>query len=404
MNLTAGSSIQGTLPYGRHCLSDQDIQAVVDVLRSDRITQGTMVDRFEEALAAYCGSTYAVAVSSGTAALHLACLATGLGPGKDLITSPITFVASANCALFCGGTPGFVDIDPRTYNLDPDRLEASLASDERGPGIVVPVHFAGQPCDMVRISAIARKHGWMVIEDACHALGATWRDSEGVQHRVGSCSHSDAAVFSFHPVKHMTTGEGGAVLTNDPTFRDRLLSLRSHGITRDPGQMMKDDGPWYYEMQDLGYNYRITDFQCALGLNQLTKVEDWVLRRREIASQYDHAFGDIDEVVTPFQASSTDSAYHLYVLQTTGLQEKNRREVFESLRARGIGTQVHYIPVHLHPFYAKNFGFAEGDFPKAEAYYRRCFSLPIYPAMADEDVHRVVDAVSVVVGSNAGKS
>jgi perosamine synthetase len=381
-----------SIPYGRQWIDDDDIQAVVDVLRSDWVTQGEMVGRFEEALAQYCEARYAVVVSSGTAGLHLACLASGIGPGQTVLTSPITFAASANCALYCGGRADFVDIDPRTYNMDPDELRRVLAEDEAGSvKAVVPVHFAGQPCDMEAIADAARPRNLTVIEDACHALGGKWTDRQGREQRIGSCTHADMVVCSFHPVKIMTTGEGGAVLTNDKALYERLCSLRNHGTTKDPQKLLVNHGPWYYEMQELGYNYRITDFQCALGMNQLAKVDEWVERRRQIARRYDEAFVDMDETVIPYQATGTRSAYHLYVVQVVDrLASGRRKRVFEYLRAQGLGVQVHYIPVHLQPYYQGNWGYSAGDFPVAESYYEQCFSLPIFPKMTDDDVERVI--------------
>jgi UDP-4-amino-4,6-dideoxy-N-acetyl-beta-L-altrosamine transaminase len=383
------------LPYGRQWIDGDDIGAVTEALRSDRITQGSTVSRFEEELAAYCGASYAVAVSSGTAGLHLACLAAGIGPGQKAITSPLTFVASANCVLYCGARPEFVDIDPRTYNIDAMALQGYLCNG-RGPEVpsaVIPVHFSGQPCDMERISQVARSHGLSIVEDACHALGASWRDNTGIWRKIGSCSHSDMTVFSFHPVKHITTGEGGAITTNDETLYQKLIELRTHGITKDPDRMEKHDGPWYYEMHNLGYNYRITDLQCALGISQLKRLEPWVARRREIAALYDRAFGRCDELITPHQSSRVLSSYHLYVLQT---RAERRGDVFAALHKREIGTQVHYIPVHLQPYYRRELGYSRGDFPHAEGYYDRCFSLPIFPQMTDGDVERVIESVRSV--------
>ncbi|MBB28967.1 MAG: UDP-4-amino-4,6-dideoxy-N-acetyl-beta-L-altrosamine transaminase [Gemmatimonadetes bacterium] len=387
------------IPYGCQWIDEEDIQAVAEVLRSDLITQGPMIQRFEEALAEFCGATYAVAVSSGTAALHLACLAAGVGPGYEVVTSPNTFVASANCALYCGAVPRFVDIDPLTYNLSPGRMEEFLAKTS-GPDIpraVIPVHFAGQPCQMEQIWSTARSHSLIVIEDACHALGARWQDSNGTWQRVGSCSHSDMAVLSFHPVKHITTGEGGAVLLNNESLYRDLLDLRTHGITKDTSRMERNDGPWYYEMQSLGYNYRITDLQCALGLRQLGKVGSWVSRRREIAALYDEAFSGIQGLLPPFQMHGTEASFHLYVPQVAKDLIVFRNEIFDKLHTHGIGTQIHYIPVHFQPYYRQHFGYSEGDFPMAEEYYRRCFTLPVFPSMKDEEVQRIADIVLQLV-------
>jgi UDP-4-amino-4,6-dideoxy-N-acetyl-beta-L-altrosamine transaminase len=388
------------IPYGRQWIEPEDIAAVVEVLQSDWITQGECIGRFEAELAAYCGARYAVAVSSATAALHLACLAVELSAGDPIVTSPITFAASANCGVYCRAQPYFADIDPRTYNLNPVRLEEqlqSLPTDIR-PGVVIPVHFAGQCCDMSAISGISRQRGLRIIEDASHALGSHWIDGEGVRQQVGNCSHSDMTVFSFHPVKNITTGEGGAIMTNDEELYEKLLRLRNHGIARGTDCRAVCDDPWYYEMQDLGFNYRITDFQCALGSSQLKKLDKWVERRREIAGVYDEALQKLDEVVTPFQRQGSYSAYHLYVVRvSTGAE--TRRRVFDRLREEGIGVQVHYVPVHQHPYYQQNFGYRPGDFPVAEAYYEECLSLPVYPKMSADDVQYVVDAFMSAVAS-----
>ena len=383
-----------SLPYSRQHISESDIQSVVEVLRSDWITQGPAVERFEQALCERFGVSYAVVVANGTAALHLACLALGVGPGDEVITTPNTFAASANCTLYCGGSVRFVDIDARTYNLSADRLEEFLSSPDNRRNVkgVIPVHFAGQPYDMERIHDIAQQNGLWVIEDACHAPGARWLDSSGEWRSAAACTHSDAAVLSFHPVKHMTTGEGGAILTNRRDLYEKLLSLRTHGITKDRDLMQEDQGPWYYEMTALGFNYRLTDMQCALGMAQMTHLNGWLERRREIAERYDAAFADAEIVIPPYVAPDVEHAYHLYVIQVS-----NRREVFERLRSEGIGVQVHYIPVHLQPYYRDNFGFKHGDFPVAEEYYSRCLSIPIFPGMTDDDVDYVVQKVEQAV-------
>lgn len=388
------------LPYGRQSIDEADIDSVVEVLRSAWITQGPIEAEFEEALADYCGAAHAVAVSSGTAALHLAYLTLGLQEGDELISSPNTFVATTNAAVYCGAMPRFVDIDPRTYNLDTGDLAAYLAQKPctGQPKVVVPVHFAGQPCEMESIREASSETGMAVVEDACHALGATWQDVTGAWQRVGNCSHSDMTVFSFHPVKHITTGLGGAILTNDEDHYHHLKELCAHGITKDP-QRLDTAEPWYYEMRHLGYNYRMTDFQCALGLSQLKKSDGWVRRRRQIAEQYDHALESIDELILPYQMPNTKSSFHLYVIQIRDCGPARHRAIFECLRGEGIGVQVHYIPVHLQPYYSEQFGCLPGDFPKAEGYYSRCLSLPIFPNMLDLDVDRVVQAVSRVVTS-----
>jgi UDP-4-amino-4,6-dideoxy-N-acetyl-beta-L-altrosamine transaminase len=387
-----------TLPYGRQWLDGEDLHAVVEVLRGDWLTQGPTVAAFERALAECCGARYAVAVSSCTAALHLACLAAGVGPGDVGITSPITFVASANCVAYCGGTPCFADIDPRTVTLDPVVLEEVCA--RRPPKVILPVDFSGQPADLPAIERIARRYGAVVIEDAAHALGATY-EHEGNCYRAGACAHADMAVLSFHPVKHITTGEGGAILTNSPELYERLQRLRTHGITRDPELLTRNDGPWYYEQHDLGYNYRITDFQCALGLNQLRKLPRFVERRRQLVDLYREKLADLsDELSLLLESPGRCSSYHLLVAQIRGGAAR-RRKVFEALQARGIRPQVHYIPVHLQPWYRECCGFREGQYPHAEAYYAGCISLPLFPAMTDEDLHRVVAELRAALSQGA---
>lgn len=371
------------IPYGRQDISDEDIAAVVEVLKSDWLTTGPAIDRFEQQVASRCGAAHAAAVSNGTVALHLACRALGLGPGDTLWTSPNTFVASANCARYCGAEVDFVDIDPRTYNLDAGLLEQKLKK-ERPPKIVVPVHFAGQPCDMEAIGALAKRYGFAVIEDASHAIGATYKGEP-----VGNCRHSDITTLSFHPVKIVTTAEGGMTLTNRADLAGRLAILRTHGITRDPGRMQKgSEGPWYYEQVELGYNYRITDLQAALGSSQMRRIEEFLARRRALAARYDKLLAGMP-VTRPYQHADGASAWHLYVIKV----EKDRRRVFDALRAGGVGANVHYIPVHLQPYY-RALGFKPGDFPNAEAYYAGAITLPLFPRMTDADQDRVVDALA----------
>lgn len=382
------------IPYGRQWLEDDDIEAVVQALRSDWLTQGPLVDEFERAFADYCGARFAVAVANGTAALHLAALAAGFKAGDEVITSPVTFVATANSVAYAGARPVFADIDPDTYCLSPEEVSKRLTPATRG---LIPVHFAGQPCRMADLADIAKRHGLVVIEDAAHALGASY-DVEGQEYRVGSCAHSDMAIFSLHPVKHLTTGEGGVITTNSPELYRHLKQLRTHGITREPEQLSRVEGPWYYEMQELGFNYRLTDFQCALGLSQLRKLDDFVSRRRAIARAYDAAFNTVPELVVPSQGPTSNSSYHLYVVQVKTL---DRLTVFNRLRARGLGVNVHYIPVHLQPYYARTYGFQPGDFPLAEAYYARALSLPLFPRMTDEDVATVIQTVCEAVGERA---
>ncbi len=373
------------LPYGHQTIEEEDLRAVLDVLRSDWLTQGPAVERFEQDLTGLCGARHAIVVSSGTAALHLAALAAGVGPGDVVVTSPNTFVATANSVRYAGGEPRFADIDPATLNLEPEALSRVVASLEGRVRGVIPVHFAGLPADMERISALARRHGLFVIEDASHALGASFRDREGRWHRVGSCSHSDMATLSFHPVKHVTTGEGGAILTSRDDLAERIRTLRTHGIVRDPARLSRSDGGWYYEMEALGFNYRITDFQCALGSAQLRRLSRWLERRAAIVARYRSELRSDPRVGFVIEPEGTRPAWHLCPIRVP-----NRAEVYRRLRARGIGVQVHYIPVHLHPYYRRLLGTREGDFPHAEAYYRQALSLPLYPGLRDEDVDRVI--------------
>lgn len=379
------------IPYGRQDITQADIDAVVEVLKSDFLTQGPMVPRFEQAVADYAGAAYAVAVNSATSALHLACRALGLGPGDVLWTSPITFVASANCARYCGAEVDFVDIDPRTYNLCPQALERKLIEAERIgrlPKVVVPVHLCGQPCDMAAIYALAQRYGFRIIEDASHAIGARYRGEP-----VGNCRYSDITVFSFHPVKIITTAEGGMALTNDAALAEKMALLRSHGITREPEKMTHEpDGPWYYQQIDLGFNYRMTELQAALGLSQLERLDVYVAQRARLAQQYDELLAGLP-VVTPWQHPDGASAWHLYVirLQLQG-HRLSHRQVFEALREQGIGVNLHYIPVHTQPYY-QQLGFRVGDFPLAEAYYEEAISLPLYPTLPEPDQVKVAAAL-----------
>jgi UDP-4-amino-4,6-dideoxy-N-acetyl-beta-L-altrosamine transaminase len=383
------------IPYARQSITDPDIEAVVRILRSDWLTQGPAVKRFEKAVAEYCGARYAVAVNSGTSALHISCLAAGLGPGDSLWTSPNTFVASANCALYCGARVDFVDIDPQTLNLSISALEKKLTKAKAGrnlPKVVIPVHFAGQSCDMAGISELAARFGFTVIEDACHATGGRYRGSP-----IGTCAFSDMTVFSFHPVKIITTGEGGMVLTNREDLYRKLARLRSHGITREPGMMEGEgDGPWYYQQIELGFNYRMTDMQAALGASQLVRIDEFVRRRHVLADRYADSLKELPATL-PVQHPDCYSAYHLYVvrleLEKVG---KTRRRVFEEMRNAGIHVHVHYIPVHTQPYYRAR-GFRAGDFPEAERYYKEALTLPMYSSLTDERQDTVIRALKAVL-------
>jgi len=382
-----GSPVRKTLlPYGRQSIDDDDIRAVVDVLRSDWITTGPKVAEFERALADYTGARFGVAYSSGTAALHGATFAAGLGPGDEVITSPLTFVASANCALYVGATPVFADVRDDTLTIDAARVAERITTRTRA---IIPVDFAGQPADLDEITALAARHGAVVIEDAAHSLGATYRSR-----RVGTLA--SMTVFSTHPVKHITTGEGGVVTTDDERLAERLRRFRNHGITSD-ARARQEAGSWFYEMVDLGYNYRLSDMQCALGISQLRKLDGWLARRREIASRYTDALSTLAGIVTPVVRNDRTSAWHLYVVRVR--REVNgisRDEVFRALRAENIGVNVHYIPVTWHPYYRAR-GHHPGECAVADAAYSELISLPIFPAMTDGDVEDVLTAVRKVV-------
>lgn len=379
------------IPYGRQAISDDDVGAVVEVLRSDFLTQGPVVPRFERALADYCGAPHAVAVNSATSALHLACLALGVGPGDRVWTSPNSFVASANCARYCGAQVDFVDIDPVTFNLSTQALAVRLEAAARAgalPKVIIPVHFAGLPCDLAGISELARRHGVRVVEDASHAVGARYRDSI-----IGDCRYSDITVFSFHPVKIITTAEGGMAMTRDPQLARAMQLRRSHGVTREPGELQRaDEGAWYYEQQCLGFNYRMTEMQAALGLSQLQHLAEWVTRRHQLADVYDAQLRPLP-VVLPARPSDSHSALHLYVIQLDATRTAvSRRAVFERMRAAGIGVHVHYIPIHTQPDF-QALGFRSGAFPAAEAYYARCLSLPMFPRLTMAEQRQVCEAL-----------
>ncbi len=370
------------IPYGRQDISDEDIAAVVAVLRSDFLTQGPAVPRFEAAIAAHCGAAHAVAVNSATSALHIACLALGLGKGDRLWTVPNTFVASANVGLYCGATVDFVDITPDTYVMCPEALAEKLAAAEVSgtlPRVIIPVHFAGQSCDMVKIGAVAKRYGVKVIEDASHAIGASYMDAP-----VGNCAHSDICVFSFHPVKIITTAEGGLATTQDAALAQKMDLFRSHGVTRSPDLMTcaQGQGGWYYEQVALGYNYRMTEMQAALGVSQMDRLGAFVARRNALAARYDDILAALP-ITLPAQSSDSYSAYHLYPIQV-----ENRADVFARLRAGGIGVNVHYIPVHTQPYY-RDLGFKRGDFPNAERYYDRAISIPLYAGLTEADQDEV---------------
>jgi len=394
-----GKPIRETpLPYGRHWVEEEDIQAVVNVLRSDWITMGPKIDEFEQSVCCYTGAQYAVAVSSGTAALHGAMFGLGIKPGDEVITTAMTFVATANAILYLGGTPVFADIDPKTGNIDPNEIEKKVTPKTKA---IIPVHYAGLPCDMAALREIANRYNVRIVEDAAHALGAEYR-LDNKWYKVGECAHSDMATFSFHPVKHITTGEGGMILLNDKVLEEKTRRIRMHGVSLDIRKRLDKESIWLYEMVDLGYNYRISDFQCALGISQLKKLNRFLKRRVEIAERYYSAFQEVEELSLPNPSSSLAAvnkhAWHLYVIQLQLDKLKGTREnIYFALRAENIWPQVHYIPVHLHPYYQKRLGYKKGDFPVAESFYERILSLPLYPKMSDEDVDDVVEGVTKVI-------
>ncbi|MFZ3129571.1 MAG: UDP-4-amino-4,6-dideoxy-N-acetyl-beta-L-altrosamine transaminase [Desulfosporosinus sp.] len=383
------------IPYGRQYISKEDVLAVQEVLSSDWLTQGPAIEQFEKVVADYCGAKYAVAVTSATAALHLGCLALGLGLNDVLWTTPNTFVASANCGRYCGAKVNFVDIDPLTYNMSVTALEEKLELAERNgelPNVLIPVHFSGQSCEMERIAELSGIYGFKIMEDASHALGGSYKDS-----KVGSCAYSELTVFSFHPVKIITTGEGGMILTNRRELYERLVRLRSHGITRDYYHKQGiSDGSWCYQQIELGYNYRMTDIQAALGASQMLRLDKFVERRNRLAERYNKALKDLP-LFLPWQRPEVYSAYHLYVIQLK-LDElvKSRKAVFDELRSAGIKVNVHYIPVHTQPYYQK-LGFTEGDFPQAEKYYAGAITLPLYYGLSEEDQDYVITKVKEIL-------
>lgn len=378
--------------YGHQYIDDSDIEAVVKVLKSDYLTQGPSVTQFEQEICKITGAKYCVAVSNATAGLHIAVAVLELEEGYEGITTPNTFLASSNCMVYNKVKPVFADINTVSYNIDPAEIEKHISSKTK---LLIPVHFAGLPCEMDKISVIAKKHNLHIIEDAAHAIGSQYADGS----YVGNCKYSDMTVFSFHPVKTITTGEGGAVTTNDEKLYQKLLMLRSHGTTKDEKLLKKNPGPWYYEMQSLGFNYRMTDMQAALGYSQLQKLSFFKKRRREVVAMYNKAFSNMKYLKTPVEPENVSSCFHLYATQIdfNGLG-KSRVQVMQEFRERGVGSQVHYIPVPTQPFYKETFGYKDGDYPVAEKYYEQELSLPLYPGLSDEDVNTVINAVKEVIG------
>lgn len=374
------------LPYGSQWIDSEDIEAVVSVLKSDYITQGPNIRQFEQSVAEYVGAKYAVAFSNGTSALHGACFAAGIGPGDEVITTPITFVASSNCVLYQGGTPVFADIDPHTYNISADKLEKCITPRTKA---IIPVDFSGQPVELDKIMNIAERNQLTVIHDAAHSIGATYAGR-----KVGQWA--DMTMFSFHPVKHVTTGEGGVIVTDRKDLYEQLMLFRNHGVTRDPHRLHEHDGPWYYEMQLLGHHYRMTDMQAALGTSQLRKLDSFIHRRREIVEVYNEAFSAMEGILCPYQHPKAKSSWHLYVIRIDSAYFKaDRRAWFEALRAENIGVNVHYIPVYNQPYY-QQLGYTQGLCPEAEAYYQQAITLPLFPKMSAQDVKDVTDAVGKI--------
>lgn len=384
------------IPYSRQEITETDIAEVEKVLRSDFLTQGPKVPKFEQAVAKYCGASYAVAVNSATSSLHISCLALDLGPGDWLWTSPNTFVASANCGRYCGAEIDFVDIDPKTYNMSVEALSEKLIHAEKFgklPKIVIPVHFAGQPCDMPKIHELSKRYGFKIIEDASHAIGASYN-----QIKVGACTHSDITVFSFHPVKIITSAEGGMALTNDKAIADKIFRLRTHGITNDKTKMKQqyENEIWNYQQIDLGFNYRMNDIQAAIGLNQLKRLDQYVKRRHEIAEFYDDQFKNL-QIITPWQAPYVYSSYHLYpILIKINSNIKSQKQIYNELRTNNISVNIHYIPVHRHPYY-EDLGFKKNDFPIAEKFHQEAISIPMYAILQDEHQERVIETLKKVM-------
>ena len=376
--------------YGKQWIGPDDIDSVVEVLKSDYLTQGPAVEKFEKEICDYTGAKYCVAVSNATAALHIAVKSLKINDGMEGITSPNTFIASSNCYIYNNLRPVFADIEKDSYNIDPNEIENKITENTK---VIIPVHFAGRPCKMEQINKIAQKNDIFIIEDGSHAIGSNYLDGS----KVGNCKYSDMTVFSFHPVKTMTTGEGGAITTNNKILYERLLLLRSHGITRDENKITENPGPWYYEMQDLGFNYRITDIQAALGISQIKKVDSFKKRRIDIINKYNDALSNLDWLKIPLRDSGS-TCFHLYTVQIEFEKiGKSRKDVMIELRNKNIGTQVHYIPVHLQPYYRDNYGYKKGDFPIVENYYSKTLSLPLYPGMSDLDVDYVINNLKKIV-------
>ena len=386
--INGGTPVRDTyLAYGKQKIDEDDINSVVKVLKGDYLTTGPIVSEFENSVAKYVGTKYAVAVSNGTAALHMACYAAGISEGDEVLVPAITFAASSNCVLYCGGKPVFIDIDPKSYNIDINKIKEKITNKTKA---IIPVDFAGQSVDMDSILKIAEEYNLIVIEDAAHALGSEYKGE-----KVGSKAHMTE--FSFHPVKPITTGEGGVVVTNSKELYEKMILFRSHGITRNSELMTENQGPWYYEQIDLGYNYRLTDIQSALGLSQIKKLDDFILKRREIVNKYNEAFKELKEIGTPFENEYSKSGYHIYVLLLNLDKLKcGRKEIFEALQAENIGVNVHYLPVYLHPYY-KKLGYKKGKCPVAEDIYNRMITIPLFPSMSDKDVKDVIKAVKKVL-------
>ncbi|SMO87863.1 UDP-4-amino-4,6-dideoxy-N-acetyl-beta-L-altrosamine transaminase [Fodinibius sediminis] len=385
----------GPIPYGTQHITQEDIEAVTETLTADYLTQGPKVSEFENAFAEYIGSEHAIAVSNGTAALHLAVLVLGVEPGQKVITTPITFSASANCIKYAGGEADFVDIDPETFLMDLDLVEKKLENADPGEYAgIIPVDFTGLAVDTERLRSIADKYDLWILEDACHAPGGSFEDSKGEQVFCGDCSYADAAIFSFHPVKHIAAGEGGMITTNSQELKEEIEMMRTHGITKDPKKLQDNHGGWYYEMQQLGFNYRLTDIQSSLGLSQLQRADEGLQRRRTIAGRYDKAFATFDTIiqqaVTPTKRDK-HHGYHLYVIQV-----EQRKELYDYLRENKIYSQIHYIPIHLLPYY-QQFGWNKGDFPNAENYYEKCISLPMYPTLTVDQQKFVIQKVIEII-------